>query len=78
MTHKCAGYTQATSMERRHVVAEETDRHEDEREVDREIGVSKPDGTEVEIDTEREGTHTHETRSTDDQEENQKEGEEDG
>ena len=56
-------------MQRRQVVADESDRHQDEREVDREIGVSKPDGTEVEIDTEREASHTHETRSTDDEEE---------
>ena len=42
-------------------MSEESDRHEDKREVEREIGVSKPDGTEVEVDTEREASHEHET-----------------
>ena len=40
-------------------MGEETERHETEREVEREIGVEKPDGTEINIDTERETEHEH-------------------
>ena len=48
---------------------EQTDKHTDEREVEREVGVERPDGTTVEVETDREASHEHATRKTTDDDE---------
>jgi len=45
-------------------MTEQSDKHSDKRDVERDVEAQKPDGTTIEVETDKELTHEHQTRTT--------------